>query len=56
VVSRGQDEVKRAMVSQVISSLEDRLLVNSPSDPNASFLAILDGDKLNLQMDELVRY
>lgn len=41
------------MVSQIISSLENRLLVDAPFDSESAFLAVLDGDKLNLQMDEL---
>lgn len=41
------------MVSQIISSLEHRLLVDAPFDSQSAFLAVLDGDKLNLQMDEL---
>ena len=53
VVSKGRDAIKKEMVSQVITSLKDRLLVDAPFDKDAAFLAILDGDKLNLQMDEL---
>lgn len=53
VVSKGHDPIKREMVGQVISSLEDHLLVDAPFDPRSAFLAILDGNKLNLQMDEL---
>ncbi|KAK4515747.1 uncharacterized protein ATC70_010700 [Mucor velutinosus] len=53
VVSRGKDSVKKEMVSQIIASLKDKLLVDSPSDPSASFLAVLDGNRQNLQMDEL---
>ncbi|KAI8637057.1 glycoside hydrolase [Parasitella parasitica] len=53
VVSRGKDGVKKEMVSQIISSLKDRLLVDSPFDSTVSFLAVLDGDRQILQMDEL---
>lgn len=55
-MSRGKDGVKKEMVSQIIASLKDKLLVNSPSDPSASFLAVLDGNRQNLQMDELVSW
>jgi hypothetical protein len=54
VVSNGKDHVKSQMVSQIVSSMQHSLLVDSPSDPSSSFLAVLDGDRLNLQMDELV--
>ncbi|GAA5814581.1 hypothetical protein MFLAVUS_008080 [Mucor flavus] len=53
VVSRGQDKIKTEMVSQVISSLVDNLLVDAPSDSRAAFIAVLDGKEKNLQMDEL---
>ncbi|KAL7333465.1 hypothetical protein PS15p_202366 [Mucor circinelloides] len=53
VVSRGKDDIKKEMVSKIIASLKDELLVDSPSDPSASFLAVLDGNRKNLQMDEL---
>lgn len=53
VVSKGHDKIKKEMVSQVISSLVDHLLVDAPSDPRAAFLAVLDGKEKNLQMDEL---
>jgi hypothetical protein len=54
VVSKGKDSIKKEMVAQIISSLKDKLLVDSPSDSSASFLAVLDGGQQNLQMDELV--
>lgn len=41
------------MVTQIISSLEDHLLVDAPADPHAAFIALLDGKKQILQMDEL---
>ncbi|KAI7901916.1 glycoside hydrolase [Cokeromyces recurvatus] len=53
VISRGKDPIKSKMVSQLISGLQKQLLVDSPSDPNASFLANLDNGKQILQMDEL---
>lgn len=53
-MSRGKDGIKKEMVSKIIASLKDKLLVDSPSDPSASFLAVLDGNRKNLQMDELV--
>ncbi|KAG2193710.1 hypothetical protein INT47_013178 [Mucor saturninus] len=53
VVSRGHDPIKKEMVSQIITSLQDNLLVDAPFDRRSAFLAVLDGGKLNLQMDEL---
>ncbi|KAI9487145.1 MAG: glycoside hydrolase, partial [Benjaminiella poitrasii] len=53
VVSKGKDPIKAEMVSQIITGLQKKLLVDSPSDPNASFLANLDGGNQTLQMDEL---
>lgn len=41
------------MVAQIITSLQDNLLVDAPFDRRSAFLAVLDGDTLNLQMDEL---
>lgn len=41
------------MVAQVIKSLEVHLLVDAPLDSRSAFLAVLDGNKQNLQMDEL---
>ena len=56
VVSRGQDDIKKDMVTQIITGLQERLLVNSSFDSRASFLAVLDNNQTNLQMDELVKY
>ncbi|KAI8356620.1 glycoside hydrolase [Choanephora cucurbitarum] len=53
VVSRGQDDIKKDMVTQIITGLQERLLVNSSFDSKASFLAVLDNNQTNLQMDEL---
>ncbi|KAI8984576.1 glycoside hydrolase [Mycotypha africana] len=53
VIAKGKDPAKWQMVSEVISSLENYLLVDSPSDRHASFLALLESDEQVLQMDEL---
>ncbi|KAI8888018.1 glycoside hydrolase family 47 protein [Backusella circina FSU 941] len=53
VTSKGQDLVKRDMVSQVIAGLESELLDPSPIDDTAAFLANRVGGRKIRNMDEL---
>lgn len=43
------------MVKEIISSLENQLLVTSSIDPKTSFLVEINGNRSTNRMDELVR-
>ncbi|KAG1137837.1 hypothetical protein G6F37_006665 [Rhizopus arrhizus] len=53
VTSEGKDQVKFKMVKEIISSLENQLLVTSSIDPKTSFLVEINGNRSTNRMDEL---